>query len=103
MAKFGIIETLNNLKDLIKELANGLRALTFADNFNSFEIDITLASGEERKNIRNQLTVKPTRYIIVHQTGDGNVTAGTVAWDINYITFKNHGSASTTVKIIVLR
>ena len=103
MAKFGRLETIKDFKVLLKELSTGLRQLTFNDNFESFEIDLNLTSGEEKNNIRNQLKIQPSRYIIVFQTGNGLVTAGDTAWDNNYISFKNHGSNTVDVKIKVLR
>ena len=97
------IELISDPVELAKELSTGLRGLNFDDNFDSFQISLTLAAGEERDNIRNQLTVEPTRYIIVFQTGNGLVTAGDAAWTSDYISFKNHGAAQVTVKIIILR
>ena len=106
MAKFNIIETISNMRSLTKELSTRLRALTFSDNFDSFELDITVPGAAAPNNeitVRNNLTQEPTRYIIVSQEGGGLVTKGSV-WNSSYISFKN---ASTTedalVKIIVMR
>jgi hypothetical protein len=103
MAKFGRLELINKISQLTKELSTGLRNLKFEDNFDSFLVEISLAAGEEKNNIRNELKILPTQYIIVFQTGNGLITAGDTAWTTNYISFKNHGSNAVTAKIRVLR
>jgi hypothetical protein len=103
MAKFGRLELIKGITQMAKELSTGLRNLKFEDNFDSFQVDISLAAGEEKNNIRNQLKNIPTKYIITFQTGNGLVTAGDTAWNINYISFKNHGSNPVEVKLRVLR
>ena len=106
MAKFNVIETLKNFKELTKELSTRLRALTFDDNFDSFEANVVVpgvaAPGNEI-TVRNQLTVEPSRYIIVSQTGGGLITRGSV-WNNNYISFKNAStSEDATITVIVMR
>lgn len=103
MAKFGRIEIIRDLHNLVKELATGLRQLTFADNFQSFQVVTDLAAGEEKATIRNQLKAVPNSYIIEYQTGNGLVTAGNTPWNKNYISFKNHGSVAVSVRIRVLK
>lgn len=103
MAKFGRLELVRTMAQMVKELSTGLRNLKFEDNFDSFQVDISLAAGEEKNNIRNQLKNIPTKYIITFQTGNGLVTAGDTAWTVDYISFKNHGSSAITAKIRVLR
>lgn len=103
MAKFSRIETIQDLKTLLKELATGLRQLSLSDNFESFEVVLDLAAGEERNNIRNQLKIIPTGYILKFQKGNGLVTAGDAEWNLNYISFKNNGSDAVSVRIQVLR
>ena len=100
MSKF----RLSNLKDLskiTKELMVGLRALTFLDNFDSFEAEVTIAAATEI-SIRNNLN-KQAKYVIIgKQTGNGLLTAGDTAWDNNYVTMKNHGAESVTATLIFL-
>jgi len=97
------IEGLSQLLPLIKELANGLRNLSFADNFQSFEITLDIAANTEEK-IRNQLTFIPSGYIIKKQIGDAIVTAGTTDWDENFLYIKNHDATnSATITIIFIR
>jgi len=102
MAKFRI-ETFKKIAPLIKELATGLRDLTFGDNFTSFEYTTTISANTEEK-IRNTLTIKPTKYMIVHQIGNALVTAGSTEWDDNYLYLKNHDSTnSATVTVTFMR
>ena len=102
--KTGRLETIKDFKILLKELATGLRQLTFGDNFDTFLVELSLAASEERANIRNPLKVIPKGYIIVDKEGSGNVTKGDAAWTTDYISFKNtDGSNSITVKIRVLK
>jgi len=106
MAQFSILEQLKKVSDITKELSTRLRALTFGDNFDSFEVDIIVPGAAAPNNeitTRNQLTVVPTRYIIASQEGGGLVTKGSV-WNINYISFKNAStSEDAKIKIIVMR
>lgn len=102
MSKVGKIETLTTVKELSKELSSALRSLAFLDNFNSYTVDLTLIASEEKNNIRNELTVIPGSYIILFQTGNGLVTAGDTIWNKDYLAFKNHGSNTVTVKILIL-
>lgn len=101
MSKFRI-ETLKDISRLIKELATGLRALTFTENFDSFVVDVSLTAGEE-KAIRNQLKAQPTYVIVAGQTGNGVITKGDEAWNINYVTVKNQGAETVAAKLLFLR
>lgn len=105
MSKFRL-ETLKELPRIVKELSAGLRSLTFGDNFDSFETaEITLASGASTK-VRNQLTIVPTRFIIVWAKGDANIGASNATgeeWSSNFVYFKNYGSNSATFRALVLR
>lgn len=95
------IEGLNSLKSLVKELALGLRNLTFGDNFNGFETTVTIAATSEQA-VRNELTKTPTKYIILSQEGNGLITKGTTSWDSNYIYLYNNGAVSVTATIFVM-
>ena len=102
MAKFNI-ESLLTFGQLLKELSIGLRNLTLEENFRSFEADIVIPATSELQ-IRNQLTVIPTRYIIVSQTGNGLITkSSSNEWTINNIYLYNNGAEEVTIKIIFLR
>ena len=97
------LETLKDLAKIIKELSTGLRVLSFGDNFDSFEVDLTLTAGQEIATIRNQLTVIPNRVIVLGQSGNGVIAKGTTAWDSNYLSIINHGAVTVTVKLLFLR
>jgi hypothetical protein len=100
MAKFNI-ENLKEMGRLVKELAVGLRNLTFTDNFTSFVISDTIGIGSTIV-VRNKLDSTNIRYIVTSNDGDGAITKSTT-WDSNYISFKNNGSVSADIEIIVLK
>lgn len=97
------LERLRTFPQIVKELAIGLLDLTLADNFVSFQTTVTISATSESR-IRNELTVKPTKYIIVDQTGNGLVTrSSSTVWTDNYLYMYNHGAAEVTVTIIFLK
>jgi hypothetical protein len=95
------LEGLKDIARIVKELAIGLRNLNFSDNFTSFEVDDTITSGSTIV-VRNKLNLEPTRWILTDTNGDGVISRGST-WDKNYISFKNNGSISATIKIIILK
>lgn len=100
MAKFSFIN--KNIVNILKDLANGLRKLTFGDNFDSFEVNATITANTEYK-IRNQLTTIPN-YVIIDAKGNALVTRGDTDWSLNYVYLKNHDSTnSSTVKAIFFK
>jgi hypothetical protein len=96
------IENLKEIRKLVKELAVGLRRLAFKDNFEGFEVDITIPASSTI-SVRNQLPFIPSRYIILSQMGNGLVTKSTIAWTLDFLYFHNNGAAEVTVKIFVMR
>lgn len=99
------LEVSKTLQQLIKHLSVGLRKLSLVQNFEAFEIDLEWAvSDVEELTAGNPLTFVPTRYIIVSQTGDANITKGDTAWTNSSVYFKNNDTTTAvTVKIIVMR
>lgn len=92
------IERLQKISQLTRNLAVGLRNITFGDNFNSFETTVTIGAGLETR-IRNPLTLQPTRYIIVSQKGNGLITkSGT--WSNEHVYLTNNGAVEVTATII---
>lgn len=89
------------LVSTLRELSTGLTALTFGDNFKSFEVTVTIAAGTEAR-IRNALSEVPTKRLIVRHSGDPSVVDG-ATWDINFVTLKNTGAAPATVTAIFMR
>jgi hypothetical protein len=90
---------IQDLKQLVKELGTGLNRISFSDNFESFEIEETIAATTELK-VRNQLDpYTPSGMLILKQTGNSLVTAGDTTWDSNYVYVENRGANPVTVKI----
>ena len=97
------IEIIKSFYALLKELSVGLRDLTFSDNFKSFEWSGTLDASVTNYPIRHSLTGAPTKYIIVHQTGNAVITAGSTAWDSNFVYMTNNTATAAVVTIIFFR
>ena len=95
------LEVLKKLDEVVKGLSTGLRKLSFADNFDSYEKDLTIPATST-VTTRNNFTFIPSRYIILSQEGGGVITKGTT-WDANYISFANAGSSDSIVKIVIMR
>jgi len=100
MAKFNI-EGLKELGRLVKELAVGLRNLDFANNFTTFTVSGTIASSGTIL-VRNELNSTNIRFIVTDNDGDGAITRGST-WDANYLSFKNNGSVSADIEVIVFK
>lgn len=80
----------------------GLRDIRFLDNFDCFETEVTIPNSSELE-IRNELTIIPTRYIIVSQSGNGLVTKGTSTWTKDFLYLYNNGGVDVTIKVIFFR
>lgn len=96
------IESLQTMQQLIKELSTGLRRLTFGNNFESFEVDVEIPTTSE-VSVRNQLTFRPTKYIIVSQSGNGLITKGPTDWTDNNLYLYNNGASDVEATIIFFR
>ena len=96
------IERIKDIVNLTRQLAVDLRNLTFADNFDSTEVEVEIAATSEVR-IRHDLQTIPTRYIITSQTGAGQVTKGTTEWDSNFAYLYNNGGSAVTIKVIILK
>lgn len=96
------LERLREFSKLTRELMVGLRDLTFADNFRSFEVDVELAATTEVR-VRNELGFIPERVIIVMQQGNGLVTKGDTEWTKDFLYMKNNGSVTVIVKLVFMR
>lgn len=82
-----------------------LRRLSFENNFECREVDVTIPAASE-VSVRNPFRGGrvPSHYLIVSQTGGGNIRKGPTAWDANYLYFKNHhavDSTSGTIKVFL--
>lgn len=90
-----------DLAKALRDLASGLRRLTFAENFESFEVTTTIAGSTEVR-IRNELRTKiPTGKLIIRGgTNSHLVTDGDEEWDFNYVTLKNSHASALTVTVV---
>lgn len=78
-----------------------LRTLSFADNFESFDVEVTIpaATESEVQNYFRNGTV-PSFYIITSMTGDGDVRKGDTAWTAELLYMRNpHATESVTATI----
>jgi len=96
------LERLEDIINLTRQLAVGLKKLNFSDNFESFEETVTISATSEYR-FRNTLNLKPTRYIIVNQDGNGLITKGTTAWSNDYVYLYNNGSVDVTITVVFLK
>ena len=105
--RFGL-ENLRNLQAVITELANGLTKLSFSDNFSGWEETLVFTAGGTQ-DIKSRLNFIPSRFIIVYQTGAGQVTAELDGsgipkiWTKNHLYLINNGAAAVTAKIQFLK
>lgn len=91
-----------SFKAIILELIMGLKRLDFINNFESFEVTVTVPDQTQTPGdykIRNELDPAiPTRMIITKQTGNALITAGTAEWTQDYVYIRNH---STTIDGVI--
>ncbi len=98
--KFGL-ESLEDIKAIMRELSTGLLRLSFEDNFESFEKTITLTAGQELE-IRNELSFIPSKYIIYNQSGNGLITKES-EWTKNLLYLTNNGAVSVSATVTFMR
>lgn len=90
----------NELNSIMRELFIGLNNLKFRDNFQSYEIVLTLTAGEERQ-IAHPLKVIPSGYLILKQQGDAVIDAGITSWTNEVVYLRNNsGTNSATIRAI---
>ena len=90
----------NELFGWLKNLTTGLLRLNLLENFEAFQVDITIPAGETGI-ITNALPIVPSYRLIVRQVGNGLITDG--AWDINVLRLINNGSDAVTASVIFYR
>lgn len=107
MAKFGPFRVPGTIEEVwaqIRAIASGVKDITFADNFISWEETITIPAASE-KVIRNQFRngIIPSRWIVVNAEGSNYVVKGT-AWSADFISLKNLDAAlAATVTVVFLK
>lgn len=92
---------IKNLEELKRLLDAGLQRLKLDENFQNFQVTVTIPNGSEAK-IANQLKSLPKKRIIIRQSGNGLVTDGDTPWDLDNVYLKNHGPADTTITVLFL-
>ena len=107
MANFSIIEKINDLKLMARELSTRLRDITFSDNFSSFTEEVVEITSLGSVRVRNKLQRKPKSVILLYSIGDANIGASDVVgeeWTADYLYIKNYGtSTANAVKLLFLR
>jgi len=97
--KFSFLQskTMDSLKRLLDQ---GLRKLTFEDNFFSTVREITVPAGQEIQ-VPHDLNVVPKYYILGTQDAEGTLLKGDLDWTTSFITIKNNGSNTITATIVI--
>lgn len=91
-----------HLTSTLRDLVAGLTKLTFTDNFDAFEAEVTIGAGSEAK-IRNELSTIPTKRMIVRALGSSDIIDGPTAWNKDFVYLKNNGGASATISVVFMR
>ena len=89
----------------LRELAGGLTRLRFTDNFEAFEVEVTIPATSEVP-IRNELKSKtiPTQRLIVRGgSGAENVVDGDTQWTRDFVYLQNTGGSEVTVTVVFLK
>lgn len=102
-------EVVNYLQvDLVrsmKDLTVGLRNLNFTDNFQSFEVQISIDPGQELA-IQNTLVqgLVPTKRIVVRGgEGSESIVDGDTEWTTQFVYLKNVGTIQANATVVFLR
>jgi hypothetical protein len=88
----------------LRDLQGAFRKLTLADNFESFEVTVTIAAGAEQP-IRNELRkVVPTKRLVVRGGENSHlVVDGPTTWTQDYVYLKNFHASALTVTVVFFR
>lgn len=93
------------LASVLRELRAGLPRLDFIDNFESFQVSLSIESGVEIA-VRNELKgFMPSRRVIMRSNEAGlSVCDGDTPWDQNYLYLKNvHPTDTAEIQVIFFR
>lgn len=86
------------------ERATQLRRLTFEDNFESAEVELSIAASTE-VTITNPFRRSgriPSKWIIVDDRGSGILKKGSATWTVDLLSFQNVSSLSTVDATVLL-
>lgn len=98
--KFSFLQS-KSIEALKRVLDQGLRKLTFRDNFFASVRQVTIAAGDEIL-VTHDLNIVPSYYIIGTQDTDGQIVKGDQAWTDSTISIKNLGLETINTTIIIL-
>ena len=87
-----------DLHKFTSDLFAGLTKLTFSDNFESFDADLTLSSGSSVA-IPNQLKTPAIDWWPVRITGDNRLVESGTAWTKDFAYLKNAGATTITATV----
>lgn len=86
----------------LRELINGLKRLDFLNNFESFEVTVTIPAGAElgiENKLRNAI---PSKRIIV-RSNVSDITDGSNEWTRQYVFLKNNSASEATLTVVFLK
>lgn len=86
----------------LRELYTGLSRLSFADNFQSFQVTLIIPASSEIP-IRNRLPEVPSGKIILKDGGSSSVVDGDTPWDLNFVYLKNTSGSEVTVSVVFFK
>jgi hypothetical protein len=90
----------------LRELRTGLSKLSFADNFESFSVSVTIGASEELP-IRNEFRDGriPSGWIAIRKDEYAlSVCDGDTEWDRTYVYLKNtHATQAATLTVVFFR
>lgn len=85
-----------DLSAFLKDLQAGASRLTFADNFQSFRADFTVAAGAVAE-IPNRLGAIDLEWVMVDVQGESSIVRDPdTPWTANFVYLKNVGAVSVT-------
>jgi hypothetical protein len=89
------------LANTLADITTAMQRLTFKDNFQSFQVEVTLSAGQELA-VRHNLGAIPAGKLIIRSNGAG-IVDGDTAWTQDYVYLKNVGASTQTATVIFLR
>lgn len=95
-----------DLTKTLRELGVGLTKLKLTDNFESFQVEVTIPASSELQivnELKSRLT--PTQRIIVRgNDASKDIVDGDTQWNQKYVYLKNtNGSSAATATVVFLR
>jgi hypothetical protein len=94
-----------DLARTLRDLSSGLQKLSFADNFEAFQVTVTIPPSVEQP-IRNQFrggNIPVSRLVLRADTGGRDIVDGTTAWNENFVYLKNIGATTGTVTVVFFK